>query len=210
MSLYLGKIHYWLFDKILWFQGLEKEIENLALQENFDINNLSDEINKEYGERLPDKDLEELIDKSNIHGWLQSKINCAEGRMAAWTKLILENCDGAIEKMISIYKKQGIEAAIKVKDGGKAENAKDIYERMNDFILDGMPCDRVNEVIISEEEQVIWKRRVCVHKDTWEKEGVNVNIFYSLRNQWIKAFVNEINNNYEYIENGENFEIRRK
>ena len=26
MSLFLGKIHYWLFNKVLWFQGLEDEI----------------------------------------------------------------------------------------------------------------------------------------------------------------------------------------
>ena len=26
MSLFLGKIHYWLFNKILWFENLEEEI----------------------------------------------------------------------------------------------------------------------------------------------------------------------------------------
>ena len=33
------------------------------------------------------------------------------------------------------------------------------------IFLDGMPCDRVNEVIIAEEDKVQWKRRICVHKD---------------------------------------------
>ena len=30
MSLFLGKIHYWLFNKILWFEKLEDEIIDLA------------------------------------------------------------------------------------------------------------------------------------------------------------------------------------
>ena len=30
MSLFLGKIHFWLFNKILWFEGLEKEVIGLA------------------------------------------------------------------------------------------------------------------------------------------------------------------------------------
>ena len=42
-------------------------------------------------EKLPNKNLEDMIDTSNIHGWLQSKIHSAEGRMAAWTREILSN-----------------------------------------------------------------------------------------------------------------------
>lgn len=74
-----------------------------------------------------------------------------------------------------------------------------------------MPCDRVNEVIISEDEKVEWKRRICVHQDIWGKEGIDVNTFYSLRSLWIKAFVNEVNNDFEYVEiDGETMVIKKK
>ncbi len=33
MSLFLGKIHFWLFNKVLWFEGLEDEIIKLAQEE---------------------------------------------------------------------------------------------------------------------------------------------------------------------------------
>ena len=36
MSLFLGKIHYWLFNKILWFEKLEDEIIDLAKKEGFE------------------------------------------------------------------------------------------------------------------------------------------------------------------------------
>ena len=78
MSLFLGKIHYWLFNKILWFEKLENEIINLAKEEGFEIEKISTDIQRQYGEILPDKPLEELIDTSNIHGWLQGKIHSAE------------------------------------------------------------------------------------------------------------------------------------
>ena len=45
-----------------------------------------------------------------------------------------------------------------------------------------------------------WKRRICVHEEIWSKEGVDVRFFYNLRNIWIKNFVKELNNNFEYLE----------
>ena len=211
MSLFLGKIHYWLFNKILWFEGLEEEIIKLAKSEGLNIEKLSSEINLKYGEKLPNKKLEEMIDTNNIHGWLQSKIHSAEGRMAAWTKEILENDENSLKKLEEVYIEQGIKAAKEVKESKTITNAPEIYYSVNDYILDGMPCDRVNEVIISEDEKVEWKRRICVHQDIWGKEGIDVNTFYSLRSLWIKAFVNEVNNDFEYVEiDGETMVIKKK
>ena len=111
MSLFLGKIHYWLFNKILWFEGLENEIINLANEQGLEIEKLSNETNLKYGEKLPNKKLEDMIDTKNIHGWLQSKIHSAEGRMAMWTTTILNSDEQSITKMEKIYREQGIKAA---------------------------------------------------------------------------------------------------
>lgn len=205
MSLFLGKVHYWLFNKIVWFEGLETEVINLAQSESLNIDVLSKEINQKYGEKLPNKPLEDMIDTSNIHGWLQEKIHSAEGRMAAWTSKIIENDKDALSKIENIYINQGIKAGNEVKNNSEEINtAVDIYNKINDYILDGMPCDRVNEVIVSDEDIVKWKRSICVHKDMWEKENVNVDYFYNLRNLWIKSFVSTINNEFKYTEGEEN------
>ena len=201
MSLYLGKVHYWLFNKILWFEGLEEEIINLAKEEGLDVVSLAKEINENHGEKLPNLPLEDMIDTSNIHGWLQGKIHSAEGRMAAWTTKLLNNNEKAKAKLENIYIHQGMKAAKEVKEKlDAASNAMDIYDRINDYILDGMPCDRVNEVLVSTEDMVEWSRRICVHKDIWNRESGDVSYFYSLRGLWIKAFVNEVNSNFEYVE----------
>jgi len=199
MSLFLGKIHYWLFNKILWFEELENEIVKLAEIEELDIEKLTKQINLRYGEKLASKNLEDIIDTGNIHGWLQEKIHSSEGRMAAWTSKILENNSDSMKKIENIYRNQGVKAGNEVNSTKNITNAKELYNSINDYILDGMPCDRANEVIILEDEIVRWKRRICVHKEIWEKEELDVNIFYNLRDLWIESFINAINHNFEYI-----------
>ena len=211
MSLFLGKIHYWLFNKILWFEKLENEIINLAKEEGFEIEKISADIQRQYGEILPDKPLEELIDTSNIHGWLQGKIHSAERRMAAWTKLLIDADEKNYKKLDEVYKAQGILAAKEIKAEGKLPSTpEELFNCMNDYILDGMPCDRVNEVVSSNNEVVEWKKRVCVHKEIWENEGISVDVFYDLRSEWIKAFVSEMNSDYEYVKLDENLQSIRK
>lgn len=211
MSLFLGKIHYWLFNKVLWFEGLEGEIIKLAKDKGIDVEKLEAEINSKYGVKTPNKNLEDMIDTSNIHGWLQGKIHSAEGRMAAWTKVILENNQDYILDMRKVYENQGVNAANEAKESLENINAETIFNSMNDYILDGMPCDRVNEVIDSSEESIMWKRRVCVHKNIWENEGILVDVFYELREHWINAFVNTMNNDYEYVNLEDNIQsIRHK
>jgi hypothetical protein len=211
MSLFLGKIHYWLFNKIVWFEGLEKDVIELAKGENLNIEAISAEIAQKYGDMLPNKPLEDMIDTGNIHGWLQEKITCAEGRMAAWTFKILEDDKNGLNKLEKIYIEQGIKAGNEVKEASEQiDNAVDMFNKINDYILDGMPCDRVNEVIISEENIVKWVRNVCVHKSVWEKENVSVDLFYNLRGLWIKSFVNTISSDFKYVEGEEDtFTIER-
>ena len=176
MSLFLGKIHYWLFNKILWFEKLENEIIDLAKEEGFEIEKLRSEIENKYGEKLPNRPLDELIDTNNIHGWLQNQIHCAEKRMASWTKILIEADLNNYDKLESVYKAQGIVAANEIKLEGKLPSTpEELFNCMNDYILDGMPCDRINEVLVKDVSKIEWKQRICVHKDIWEEIGCNVN-----------------------------------
>lgn len=211
MSLFLGKIHYWLFNKIQWFEILEEDIIKVAKDEGIYTEEINDKINKKYGEKLPNKPLEDMIDTGNIHGWLQSKINSAEGRMAAWTSIIINNSKNGINKIEKVYIDQGIKAAKEIKESGKSyKNAEEIYNLMNDFVLDGMPCDRVNVIEESSEELVKWTKRICVHKDIWDAENIDVKYFYDFRGLWIKAFVSELNRDFEYLEVDNDTRVIRK
>ena len=202
MSLFLGKIHYWLFNKILWFENLEEEIIKIAKSEGLDIEGVKSEIEAKYGAKLENKNLEEIIDTNNIHGWLQDRIHRAEGRMAAWTKFMIQN--DKISALEKVYIDQAKEAASEVTSERAIENAPELFNCMNDYILDGMPCDHVNQVIESDEDAVKWVRRICVHKELWAEEGIDVDVFYNLRGLWIKEFVKDLNSEFEYRELGQN------
>ena len=210
MSLFLGKIHYWLFNKIVWFENLEEEIIKLANEEGINTTELVNELNSKYGEKLPNLPLEEMIDTSNIHGWLQDKIHSAEYRLASLTNKVLEKNNGR-EKLEELYKRQGLVAASEAIENNKTvSDAFSIFNAINDYVLDGMPCDRVNEIVSNEENRLVWKRRLCVHKEIWDAVGGNVDVFYDLRNTWIKTFVATVNSNYEYKVLGDNnFSIER-
>lgn len=200
MSLYLGKIHYWLFNKILWFQGIEEAIISKLEIDEVNVEACLQEINTAYGKRLPNLPLEEIIDTSNIHGWLQDRIKISEGRVAAWSKILLSQNEGKM-KLDNIFISQGMKAGEEVNRSGKTLNtAVEIYNSLNDYILDGMPCDRVDEIIDSNDLKIHWRKRICVHKEIWERAGVNVSLFYELRSLWMKAFVTEVNSNYHFTE----------
>ena len=80
---------------------------------------------------------------------------------------------------------------------------------MNDYILDGMPCDRVNEVILNEDNKITWQTRIDVHKDIWDELGCDVNYFYNLRNTWIESFVSNLNDNFKYTVDNNTKSIER-
>lgn len=202
MSLFLGKIHYWLFNKIVWFENLEKEIIKAAEKTNIDVEKAKKEIEAKYGEITPDMPLEDMIDTDNIHGWLQGKIHSAEGRMAAWVRTITENNPDDIVKIQNVYITQGIKAANEIKEENiEINTAAEMYNKINDYILDGMPCDRVDEIVENTPDIITWVKTICVHKDVWEKENVSVNQFYKLRDLWIEAFVNTVNSDFKYVKN---------
>lgn len=210
MSLFLGRIHYWLYNKILWFEEIEDEIIKSINEQDKDINALVKHINTQFGEPTGKKPLEEIIDTSNIHGWLQQKIESAELRQAALVTELLKWNFAHKDRFLRIYTKQGEAAAKEYK--GSVDSPEEIFNALNDFILEGMPCDRVNEVVESNDNEFTWKTTSCLHKSYWSRVGGDAQNFYDLREAWVKAFVETINTEFKYEipESSLNRIVRRK
>ncbi|AKN33610.1 hypothetical protein Ccar_23430 [Clostridium carboxidivorans P7] len=213
MSLFLGKIHYWLFDKIKWFEGLESDIVSWAEHKGLPVDNWKQEIYKDFGHPVEDKPLEDMIDTSNIHGWLQDKISKAEGRQAAWVTKILNSSKEYKNDLISIFEKQGNKLGIEYSEKSIPNSPQEIYNIINDFILEGMPCDRVTEELESDSTVYIWRTNLCLHSKYWDSVHGDVNNFYILRDAWITSFIKALNFNFSYnvsiIDNKRIQEIRR-
>ncbi|MPW26821.1 hypothetical protein GC105_13620 [Alkalibaculum sp. M08DMB] len=196
MSLNLGKIHYWLYDKILWFESLESEIINKAMEDKLPVQEWLKYMDVNFGEPTGGEALEAIIDTSNIHGWLQERIAVVEARQSYLITKILENNADYKTKIKDIFIAQGKQTALEYNE--EYLTAEDVYNTINDYILEGMPCDRVNEVLESSGDKIIWKRTTCLHEKYWKSVGGDIAVFYELRDAWIKSFVNNLRGKFKY------------
>ncbi len=173
MSSFLGPIHFWLYDKIGKQEELTKEISAYA-RENGWI-----EDSEKYIKDLPA--LEDVIDESNIHGWLQGQIDDAETRYADLISDILtdERLDNIQSIAFDFGKKNALEPNI---------SPKEAYKALEDFFVNGMPCNRVNVVISETEDELSWNMTQDIHEKYW-KNGSKM--YYSLRNAVMNGMLYE-------------------
>ena len=196
MSLFLGHVHFWLFDKIRWFEALEMEMTKYAKTQGMPGEKWEAELTAQFGAPVGNQALESVIDTNNIHGWLQDKIHRAEGRHAAWVTRILGEGPQHMEGLKELFSKQGALAA--GNNSRSVGNSEELYAALNDFILEGMPCDRVNEVVVNEDNHLQWVRTTCLHRSHWDGVQGDVHNFYTLRDAWITAFIENLHPEFTF------------
>ncbi|MDP4143732.1 MAG: hypothetical protein Q8936_04515 [Bacillota bacterium] len=200
MSRFLAPIHTWLFNKIKIQEDLEKNII-LALEEKYgkEVKYITAAAEEEFGAPLEDKPIEELIDTSNIHGWLQSKITAAETREAViLTKTFEKHGKDAIDLVLSIHSKMGEFYGKDAASKYELDTAPEIFNALNNYILEGMPCDNVNSVTLNEDDKLQWATSRCLHKGYWEAVNGDIDAFYSFRAEFVKQFVQNANSSFTY------------
>lgn len=200
MSKFLAPIHDWLFNKIKVFEEIElKLISDLKTEQNIDIQDIVLEKREKYGGLIPNEPLENLIDTNNIHGWLQEKINIIETRQSA---IITESIEKYGEKALETIKKSYASIGEKygkiAKETIKITDAPTMYKVLNNYILEGMPCDHVDSIVEEKEESIIWNTTTCLHKKYWDKVKGNVALYYDLREIFITNFVKNANPDFSY------------
>lgn len=205
MSAYLGPIHHWLYKKIKIQDKIVEDILFLA-EDNYNLK-YREYMDKEYGiiEKEP---LEEIIEESNIHGWLQERIHIVEKRLAYLiTNLLKEHAESYVE-IKEIYKNTGLMEAQRILVNNEF-TASELYKAaVNDSLLDGMPCDHVNSVKAQDDNNVSWKRNSDVHKEFWQAVDGDVANYHKLRDEYIKGFVANADATYENT-NDSSFKISK-
>lgn len=195
MSAFLGQIHYWLYNKIILHEGLIAAIADLAASRSFDTKSLLEESYSTYGKPVTGA-LEDHIEHSNIHGWLQERIFSVEKRLAYITTKLLNEEVVKTEEIEEIFRKNGEEAA------GASDLSKnkpqDLFALIFNNMLEGMPCDRVNEMMGNTDDEIIWKTSRCLHKEHWDQAQGDISNFYKFRESWIKGFLGASGTGYSY------------
>lgn len=178
MSLFLGPIHFWLYDKIKNQEEFTKETAK-----HFSLG-------KEYTKVCPP--LEEVIDENNIHQSLQAMIDDAETRYA---KLLFELRNNQ-EQLILFAKKFGEKYQIN-------ENAtpEQCFKYFEDFFVNGMPCDRVNSIIRSGVDFITWKQNVDIHEKYFTPLNMSTDLYYKIRTAIMNGMLKKTKLIVEYSDN---------
>ena len=207
MSAFLGHIHYWLYSKILRVAEREQLLyEKAEALCGSTAEELREQVWQIYGEPLPEVDLEQLIDHTNIHGWLQRQVTIVETREAAFIKELMDQCgQGAKDAVKEGFAEHGKRCGEHAKSAGKydADQAGGVYRALNDYLLNGMPCDQGDMVVTNEPGHLVWEGEVCLQERNWVKAGVDkasMKEFYVL---WTNGFVKALNPELSYRQTGD-------
>ncbi len=195
MSAFLGKIHYWLYNKIELHEKLIEEVLKGTKEKNYPINELREKSYELYG-KAPEGKLEDIIEHENIHGWLQRRIESVEYRLAYIVSTLLKENILSIDELKRIFNKNGIEVMSSIDKINFT--LEQLYNLIFDYMLEGMPCDRVNKVISSTEDKILWEKTCCIHEKYWNENGGDVTNFYKLREAWINGFLMASGMDVEY------------
>lgn len=202
MSAFLAPIHYWLFNKIQRVEKREQRLFDLASDMcGSTAEELREQVWQSYGEPLPEKDLSEMIDQRNIHGWLQKQINIVETREAVFVKELSGVCsDAGMQTAEKAFTEDGVACGSDAKAAGRYDlnSANGIYQAMNDYFLNGMPCDQADMLVENTTDKVIWQSGACLQEKNWTRAGIDAKIMTELYQAWFTAFVNAANPSFHY------------
>ncbi len=186
MSAFLGPIHTWLYGKVLFQNGLVDAIEELAEKENW----LTAEINVGDLGELEQGDLADICDPMNIHGWLQERVSLVERKLAY---LVTELTKDAPERMTEISQ-QAYEYG-KLNGISEEMSVFETYQYLETKLLNGMPCDHVNEIVEQDENHIIWQQVTDIHRRYWDEVNGNIEKFYMIRERLIDGIVEKSGHN---------------
>lgn len=176
MSAYLGPIHFWLYNKILFQEDLLDAIAAYAINNNW----LTADEAATYT-AADRRELSEAVDGANIHGWLQNRIHDGEGRYAALVTKLTSADTNRLDALKQVVFDFGRSSQTEV-----PATAPEAFHQLDNILLNGMPCDQVMKVIESNPDKVIWEETQDLHSQFWNGNGT---YYYDLRAALIKGLL---------------------
>lgn len=167
MSAFLSQVHYNLYEKMKYLDHLNINLASLLVKQNKEISTLEDMV-------LPLGPLESVIDHTQIHAWLQSNIQLLESRLSSLLTFIKE--ENLTEEAMILFQQEG--SLLK----NQWNDCLQLFQYLQTYMLDGMPCDRGITIIDKHKDKVIFLSSNNVHSYIHE-----INFFMKLKLAWIQG-----------------------
>lgn len=112
------------------------------------------ELKKDLDDNFPLErgNLEDIIDESNIHGWLNERVIRSENRLAKAVSILLEDFD--LEKLKNKFFEIG-------KNYEAGDSPMEVFSFITSKFLDGMPCDHALAILKK------WWGWICIYTCIW-------------------------------------------
>ena len=117
--------------------------------------------------------------------------------MAYVTKTLTDNDPDAIGIICECARIFGVENAVEPN-----ATPADGFEYYENTFVSGMPCDGVNMVVNEDSDEITWQETVDIHKQYWDEVGVDVALFYEIRNAMIEGVFAGSDLSYYNLGNG--------
>lgn len=181
MSAFLGPVHFWLYEKIRRLERIELGLRELSQPDS---------------EMYLNRPLEDVVDTSRIHQSLQDMIRVTETRFAKVLDATL--AEKGKDFVEAVFTRQGRHDGATARQSAGSIDLAGIHRLLNDYLLDGMPCDTINNIETQEEDRLVWHVPDALHAPHWEVSGLDVNRFYEMKRCYVNAFINAFDETFHY------------
>jgi|GEM_PF-3390884 hypothetical protein len=157
---------------------------------------------EEYGKPLsPDIPLADVIDTQDIHGWLLRRLTLVESREAAFVMYLAERVgEEAFKLGEEVYFQDGQRIGLQEKgEIGQISSPEELYYSLYKYLLNGMPCDNVDEVIERNEKIYRWKKHFFPQRKTWERLHIDSAKMEKMYTEWARGFFGVFEPEFETI-----------
>ncbi len=175
MSATLGPIHGIVYNKILLQEQLARRVAAAA---EVEITALDTAAPAPREGQLAD-----LIDLSNIHGWLAAHLENSEKCLAA--AIAAARQAGKWQEALEAAKTLGAERA----PAEPFPSAGKAYFALTSTLADGMPCDRALLPTEETQQRVLFTRQANVHAPHLQALGVDSALYDNLRDAFLEGWL---------------------
>jgi hypothetical protein len=141
--------------------------------------------------------IEEVIDLGNIHGSLFEMVDSAEKRfsgiVAAATCGSVERFERVEETVRAVGESMGIAGGVASIDGvasaGASWDPVMVCSRIQEVLLDGMPCDRATEMVKMPDGSCKIVRNVDLHSSYFDAVGLDGEWYYRLLGAFVEGLL---------------------
>lgn len=175
MNVALTPIHFIMYEKILFLNGFVEKYKVIAKQNDVELSRLNEFL------KIEKAPLDDIIDLENVHLWIEERVNAVEGQLAYVVSEILKKDSKLMIEILKYAYRTGREENF-------TGNADDAFKLIFSKFFDGMPCDGAMTLVESKKDFAKFIIIKNTHEHFW-KYGVDAEIYWEIRNKYIKGFL---------------------